>query len=281
MLHAQVQQQILDICKLMGLQAQTEYSGIGWRADVYVPIEKRKYAFEVQLSHQSLKKTQERQAKYIRDGIIGCWLFEKEPARQKVELEALPIFKLEQVNNDIFVSLKKRKTLPLDVFIHDFLHDKIKFCRTLKPLPCVEIYFLEMGCWKCSAVNNIYYIAPFRSPCNTIINYHEAMWVSNKLAFHPTIIRKIQEYINSNKGKHLKLASIKTRYSNTVGDSYMSFGCHKCDSIFGDWFVKEAVMESWYGDGIIDKFKFEIDFDLNLRMDVPHWCHPGEHDFCE
>ncbi|MDE5612983.1 MAG: hypothetical protein K2I90_13335, partial [Odoribacter sp.] len=140
MLHEQVQHRILDICISMGLRAQTEYKGSDWRADIYVPIEERKYAFEVQLSPQSLKKTQERQAKYLRDDVVGCWLFENEPARQKTELEKLPIFKLEQIGNDIFVSLKKRKILSLDVFIHDFLYDKIKFCHTLNPLPYVEIY---------------------------------------------------------------------------------------------------------------------------------------------
>ena len=89
MLHEQVQYQILDICTSLGLSAQTEYRGKDWRADVFVPIDERKYAFEIQLSPQSLRKTQERQAKYIRDGIVGCWLFEKEPARQKSEMEDL------------------------------------------------------------------------------------------------------------------------------------------------------------------------------------------------
>lgn len=280
MLHEQVQHQILEICTSLGLPAQTEYRGNGWRADVFVPIEERKYAFEVQLSPQSLRKTQERQAKYIRDGVIGCWLFEKEPARQKVEMENLPIFKLENFENRIFVSLKKRKTILLEDFVHDFLYDKIKFCHTLNTLPYVEIYFLEMKCWKCGAINHIYYIAPFQSSCNTIIHYNEAMWVSNKLVFHPLIISKIQNYAASN--NLLSLATVKPRYSHTLGDSYVSFGCNKCDSIFGDWYVQEAVMDSLYEDGvIIDKFKFKVDFDLNLRQDIPHWCHPGEHDFCE
>ncbi len=281
MLHKIVQQQIFDVCKAMGLQTQLEYRGKDWRADVFASNGQSQYAFEVQLSPQSLKKTQERQAKYIRDGIVGCWLFEKEPARQKVELEELPMFKLEQTKNGIIVSLKKRKTLPLDIFIYDFVNDKIRFCHTLNPLPYVEIFFLEMRCWKCGAKNHIYYIAPFRSPCNTLINFDEAMWASDKLAFHPAIVEKIQDYANIEEGKHLQLAPVKTRYSHTVGDSYMSFGCYKCDSIFGDWFVREAVIESWDGNGIVDKLKFKIDFDLNLRQEIPHWCHPGEYDFCE
>lgn len=281
MLHDQVKFQILDICQHLGFQAQAEYRGDGWRADVYVVNAQGKFAFEVQLSPQSLKKTQERQSKYLRDGIFGCWLFEKEPARQKNEMENLPIFKLGQSDSGVNVSLKNRKTLPLGVFINDFLNNKIKFCHTLNPLPIVEVIFLEMRCWKCGAVNHIFYIAPFQSPCHTIIDYNEAMWASDKLVFNPSIMQKIQKYAKTEKGRKLSLASVKNRYSRTIGNSYMSFGCNKCDSIFGDWYVQDAVMETWYGDGIIDRTKFDIDFDLNMRQDIPHWCHPGNHDFCE
>ncbi len=280
-LHEQVQKRILDACNSMGLQAQSEYIGKDWRADVFTSANKLQYAFEVQITPQSLKKTQERQAKYIRDGIVGCWLFEKEPARQEVEMEDLPIFKLDAVDDNIFVSLKERKTLPLDIFIHDFLHGKIKFCHTLNPLPKVEILFIEMGCWKCGLVNHIYYIAPFQSPCNTRIQFEEAMWTSDKLAFHPEIINQVKEYVKSEKGQHLNLAVVKERYSNTTKTSYASFGCSECDSIFGDWYIQEAIMETWYGGGIIDRFSFDINFDLDMRQEIPHWCHPDEHDFCE
>lgn len=63
--------------------------------------------------------------------------------------------------------------------------------------------------------------------------------------------------------------------------SYASFGCSECDSIFGDWYIQEAIMETWYGGGIIDRFSFDINFDLDMRQEIPHWCHPDEHDFCE
>jgi hypothetical protein len=61
----------------------------------------------------------------------------------------------------------------------------------------------------------------------------------------------------------------------------MSFGCSECDSIFGDWFVHEAVIETWYGDGVIDKMIIPTeDTSLDLQVEIPHWCHPGDCDFC-
>jgi competence CoiA-like predicted nuclease len=108
-LHEKTQERILEACKAIGLQAEMEYRGKGWRADVFASNGNSKYAFEVQLSPQTLKRTQERQEKYIRDGIVGCWLFENEPARQRHELEGLPIFKLEDSVDDICITQRSKK----------------------------------------------------------------------------------------------------------------------------------------------------------------------------
>ncbi len=285
-LHDQVKKQILLACKMLGVQAQNEYRGTDWRADVFaLGSNGTKYAFEVQTSQQSLNRTLERQAKYQRDGIVGCWLFEKEPSRMNVEREDLPLFKIKEVDGQIYVSLKERKELPLDVFVNDYLQDKIQFRPTLSILPKVDIVFMEMDCWKCGTKNHIYYIGDFVSPCNTKIHHQEAMWNSDKLVFRPEIIRKVREYASSEKGNTLNIGQIKERYSKTTEHSYMSFGCSKCDSIFGDWFVHEATIEAWYGGGVVDRISFDVSRDVDpkfdLRLNVPHWCHPGEHEFCK
>lgn len=268
-------------CNALGHQAKEEYRGVDWRADVFVECNGQKYAFEVQTSQQSLQRTIERQAKFIRDGIIGCWLFEKERKRPVPELETLPLFQAFEDNGQFFVSLKGRKTLSLDIFVNDFLCNRIKFCNTRKALPIIDVRFLEMPCWKCRAMNHIYYIRPLHSACNTTVYHQEAMWSSEKLAFRNDIIDKIKEYTQTEEGKQLSLSSIKERYSNTVGESYMSFGCHKCDSIFGDWYVHEAVIDSWYDADDINTVTIKLDNDIDISEDIPHWCHPGEYDFCD
>lgn len=280
-LHEMTQKKILEACKAMGLQAQMEYRGKGWRADVYASSEDKKYAFEVQLSPQTFRKTQERQEKFIRDGIIGCWLFENEPRKQHQELDNLPIFKLIEENNEIYVSLKGRKKLRLDSFIYDFISGRIKFCHTLNPLPQMTIVFVEFPCWKCGKINHIFFIAPFRSACNTEITHEESMWASKKYSFRPEILKVIREYASTDKGKNLDLAIVKERFSHTMGKSYMSFGCNHCDSIFGDFYVMDSLIEAYNGVGVVDTHTFNVDFDLDLRQDIPHWCHPGIHHFCE
>ncbi len=278
-LHDKVKEQVLLSCNSLGFQAKEEYSGKDWQADVFVLTNYAKYAFEVQITQQSLNETLARQEKYKRDGVIGCWLFEKEPAGQKDEREDLPLFKIKNVEDKTIVSIKDRKELPLEVFISDYLQNKIKFCQTLR-MPIAEIRFVKEKCWKCGFEYHIYYIGNFISPCNAKILPNEAMWVSDKLAFKPEIITKVNDYAISVKEQNLNIGTIKERYSKTTESSYVSFGCPQCDAIFGDWFLHEAIIDTFYG-GIADKILIEGNFGTQLERSIPHWCHPGEHMFCE
>ncbi len=276
--HDNVKYQVAQICRDLGYQVREEYKGEDWRADVLVVANNKKFAFEIQTSNQSLKKTIERQEKYIRDDIVGCWLFEKEP-KQNDELENLPLFKLNNNNEHLTVSLKDRKELPLNIFLKDFLQDKIRFSEVLSSNE-IEIRFIEFDCWKCGLKNHIYYVGNFISPCNAKIFQGDIeMWDSDKLIFDPQIKDKVLSYAENN--KELNMATIKERYSRTVNDSYMSFGCSECDSIFGDWYVFEAMLDTWYGDGVIDKmFISKDEVNVDLQIEIPHWCHPGDCDFC-
>jgi len=279
-LHDKVKEQVLLSSKNLGFEAKTEYHGKDWRADVFVMANGIKYAIEIQTSKQSLNRTLERQEKYKRDGIVGCWLFEREPAKQTEEREDLPLFSMSDVEGKTIVSIKGRKELPLDVFVSDFLQNKIKFCNTLR-MPEAEIRFVKEQCWKCGFDYHIYYINNFNTPCNTRILANETLWVSDKLIFKPEIVAKENDYVNASKEKTLNIGTIKERYSKTTQSSYASFGCPQCDAIFGDWYLHEAIIGAWYGDGVVDKMLIKGDFKQDIGQNIPHWCHPGEHDFCE
>ena len=282
-LHIRIQNEIRDILLALGFNSECEYRGNGWRADVYAENGDRKFAFEVQLSPQTYKRTEERQAIYIREGIIACWLFENDPSKRRQEKEDLPVFKIVECDNSLYVSLKGRKMLPLGVFIHDFVCGGIKFCSTLKPIPSVEVNFIEMPCNRCGSINHIYFLSPFKSACNAEISEMEAerMWSDSKFSFDKRIVEKVEQYVNAPGKEYFNRATIKRRYSNTVGDSYLSFGCADCDAIFGDFFVHEAIMESYYGDGVIETFTFNTNAVEEFKQEIPHWCHPGDNNFCE
>jgi hypothetical protein len=59
--HDSIKAEIFAACSDLGFHATQEYKGKGWRADVFAAKDSKKFAFEIQISPQSLKKTLERQ----------------------------------------------------------------------------------------------------------------------------------------------------------------------------------------------------------------------------
>lgn len=283
-IHEVIKKRIVSASSKLGFTAKGEYKGTDWRADVVVITNSGKIAFEVQITNQSLNRTLERQKKYIRDGVLGCWLFEKAPKKMLEERPDLPLFPIIMEKDEIYISLNGRKNLLLDVFIEEFIQKRIRFCSTAvtSPKQNIHLVFYTMKCWKCGAENHLYFVDyDFHSSCHSKIHYDEMLWDSDKKEYLPEILSFVRNYCNTDKGAKIRLASIKERYSKTVDSTYMSFGCNSCDSIFGDWYIHEAVLEARYGGGVVDEVSCELEMNLGLRKKIPHWCYPGDDDFCE
>lgn len=113
----------------------------------------------------------------------------------------------------------------------------------------LTIRFLKENCWKCNYEYYIYYIMPNGTNGE----------IDDKLIFNEKVISKINEWIKTNKST-LNIGIIKNRYSNTVDDSYMSFGCPQCDAIYGAFYLHEAIIDTMYEEhGCIEDIKIKIE----------------------
>lgn len=279
--HFRIQMEIISVCKNHGIQAIPEYRGQGWRADVYIPNNGKPIAFEVQLSAQSLPKTLERQSKYIRDGIIGCWLFENPIPKLNKERPDLPVFYVEDnSDSNLLVNLGDRRKVDLQVFLESFISNNIQFkpIAKTKKKQRIELVFYDMNCWKCGELNYLFYVdTPFYSACNAKIKPEEALWDSSSIEYKPEIIELAKQFENKS---NIKLATIKERHSYTVDKSYQSFGCHKCNSIFGDFYVMQAKIDVMYGPKELT-YQGEIELNKRIELEIPHWCFPENNQFCD
>ena len=279
--HDQIQVLILKTCRELNIEARKEYRGKDWRADVFIPNNNQPIAFEIQISSQSLNRTLQRQAKYTRDNIVGCWFFENPIPKLNKERPDLPLFYVES-NGDynFLVNLGDRRKIELKEFLLNFILNKIQFRKAAitKAKQTVGIVFYEFPCWKCSCLNYLYYVdTPFLSACNAKIRPQEALWESNSIEYHPEIINFVQVSLEK---QGLKIGAIKPRHSQTVGKSYVSFGCYNCDSIFGDYYVFEAKIDVMYDP---NKIVHSMEIDLKNMYSIPtlgHWCYPEDGKFC-
>jgi hypothetical protein len=293
--HENIVSEIYKISQDLGFEAYREYRGSGWRAEIFVQKENENIAFEVQLSPQTHKKTLERQEKYLKDGVKCCWLIlptgKRRPTNLKKfreryqERKDLPRFNINIEENLYKVSLiDGRKEALLSEFIKAFLMDEIKHCKVVRTgfRQKVKIYFFDWECWKCKAANHVYYIdRSYSSMCNFELWELEAMWSDERHHFKPEIVSAVKEILESDKGKNLKVGEIKPRFSNTARDSYLSFGCYKCDSIYGDWFYNTDQLYARNNEDKLKSFEVEVKPQKQLTKTLSHWCYPENGEFCD
>lgn len=275
-------------CKKAGWEAVSECAENEWIADVLAIKGKSRIAFAVKWSPQAYDKTVERQNRFKSDNVRGCWFF-KSPPKELRDWEKkpkanrdIPLFKiLETENKEIKVDFDN-KQIEIKDFVSLLLDGKIKFCSTMKSLPKqrITINFYEKRCWKCDVSQHSYYLSEtIKSICGNDIYLESVMWEDDAIEFSPVIRNAIRDFIKTDKGKNLKVGQIKKRYSRTVGNSYMSFGCYKCDVIFGGWHNHEEVMESkMYGADLVHEVELELPTKIEERE---HWCLNENRLFCE
>ncbi len=285
--HLYIKNEVLLGCKDAGWKSYPEFKENDWEADVLATKGKHRIVFEVQWSPQSYDKTVERQNKYVRDNIRCCWLFKTPPKELRKydnyiqAQDYIPLFKIfENENKEINVDFYGRKFSIRD-FIKILLGGKIKFSsqKKAKKIQNITINFFDTSCWKCGETQHLYFLQEtIKSKCGLKIDLRSPMWSDEDLKYNPQILKAINNFTKTKEGQHIKIGQIKKRYSKTINSSYKSFGCYKCDSLFGDWYLEEEIMEAnLYG----------INTKLNVKLELPdiieneeHWCYNEDNDFC-
>jgi len=285
--HLYVKNEILLGCKDAGWDSYPEFKENDWEADVLAIKGKHRIAFEVQWSAQSYDKTIERQKKYDRDGVRCCWLFKKPPKKFRKwsdDLDAkkeIPLFKIfEDHDKDIKVNFYG-KIFSVRSFIKTLLESKIKFSSQAKAQrkQSISINFFKTICWKCGAIQHSYFLQEtVKSKCGLDINLMHSMWDEKDLKYNPYIIKAVNDFTKTDKGSEIHIGQIKKRYSKTGNSYYKSFGCYKCDSIFGDSYLRTEIMEARMFNAYIE-LKAEIELP-EIIEDRDHWCYSEENNFC-
>src|SRR5437763_16616897 len=64
------------------------------------------------------------------------------------------------------------------------------------------------------------------------------------------------------------VANLGRRFRATAQGSYTAFSCPSCDALFGDWYLREYVMDA----RVDDAFLLVTFPGGSARIEEPHWC---------
>lgn len=286
--HLRAKIEIIEACKENGWNAIPEFSETNWRADVLAIKNGKRIAFEVQWSKQTFEDTKFRQERYKESNVRGCWFFRiapKELREYDEHLKAdkeIPSFKIFKDENSNIIAQLKETQLPLRDLVDILLKSKLKFCKQLrlKPKQEVTIVFFETSCWKCHKPQHLWTVKQsLASVCNQSFYFMDSMWDNEDIDKSPKIHKEVKQFLQTEKGKNLKIGQLKKRYSKTVNNSYLSHGCFYCDTIFGDFFLNSEKLHGQNEQNNI-RHKVEIEFEI-IKQEEKHWCYSDIGQFCE
>ena len=107
---------------------------------------------------------------------------------------------------------------------------------------------IGVNCWRCKRDIQVIAGIEVKSKVNKFKKFYYFDEVSN------TIVSMITPSLQQ---KH-KIGIIKKRYSKTMQQQYLSNGCYYCDAIYGNFFLKEEILELLVVDSILYPIKIEI-----------------------
>ena len=114
---------------------------------------------------------------------------------------------------------------------------------SIETISSVEVCFYQKECWRCHRPSYRYWISKLIS--NKGVSFR--LFFTEEIS--PTdenIANGVTQYLRTLPNLNIIMGEIKPRYSKTRGQSYRSFGCPYCDSLFGDYFAMDDQMEMMY-----------------------------------
>lgn len=283
--HLKAKEIVLKACIEAGWHASPEYNNENWIADVLAYQGKKRIAFEIQWSKQTLQDTLERQERYKIDNVRGCWFFNKLPIAPNrydfKETNELPAFQIEFDNEENILVTFRNEKIPLGEFVKMLLTKKIGFFENVFIKKNIELevdfYFYKRPCYNCNQWHYRYWInrnnMVATSNCKDEIYFSEHPWEEKRLRFEEDIIK---EALSICKQYNYKLAEISKRFSKTVDKKYFAFSCPNCQAIIGDFFLEEDEDKARK----FEHYSRIIITDSLSKRPSPngHWCYSCHHE---
>ena len=222
---------VLQICENEGWKYKKYYKVNAWKADILISAESQNIAISAFSSASAV-------AKSMPQGLEGVKWYGLILSPKKDTVSSLPCFSLHRNEDAVHVVIAENN-VSLESFIKKALENKIVHLTKAK-ITAVDVLFEQVECYFCHEPHFIHYV---RYLIDEKGKKRDLAYVDDydlpDLRFGEEILDVIKYYIDSHPEKGIVMGEVKKRYSRTMEQSYMSFGCPKCDGILGDFYLND------------------------------------------
>ncbi len=256
--HLRLKRLAVETARECGWTARTEVSGSSedgerWQADVLAEKGTAKVAIEIQWSPQTHEETLRRQQRYARSGVRGLWLINRKDMPNRDELPIAQILAAD--GDDVSVRLTSRQQISARDFLSAAFNKRLRFGYPENFEARVELICTTYDCWSCGCETLALTLIRV-----TFGPYEEILTLAS-LDEHSGLATEILSRLPHDIG----LGQIKTRYSKTMEQEYLSNGCAHCDALLGRHFEHDL----WYDGEVVASFTLPLKREWRWVFDDP------------
>ena len=261
----QIRETLLKLAKSKNWIIQRNVEFDGCKADYLIIHEGKKILL------QSLRATRniETYNQTFTNNECKCyWLGDSE---NKWYEDIYPYFLLSYNNGECYVNICGSLWKTLEEFIVLAMEDRIIIKNNILA-KSVKIKFGEIDCYACGIPHYVYCICGLYAASSPQLSANDVYFESYDEidCFNPVVIESVKRYFADHPELNLPMGEIKNRYSHTRSESYMSFGCPRCDCIVGDFYLNDYVIDLRYEPDDDKTFKIDL-IEPGLTIPNKHW----------
>lgn len=259
---------IVEACNAIGWDIIKNYKSDSgkWKADVLIKYEKYNVAINVYKRESNFDGMREAMKE---DRTCGCWLILGDRRWIPDKNEKYPCFSITEENNATVVKISHCLKLEIREFMSLLVEGKITQKHEFL-ISAIDVIFPSYTCYKCKKEFHYYSVERIVSDDNVVLdckNDSELANAQNNFSeLNPIIVNSIQKYLANHKEKNIAIGKIKPRYSRTIDESYMSFGCAHCDALLGNFYRSDDYAELQYYISEDDFIRVKLDEPIRIRV---------------
>lgn len=222
---------------------------------IAININKRKTYIDEELSE------------YKENGIKAYWLNFKHEYEYNEDNSLLPYFDIEKNDDKLSVKVNEVESCTLSEFVEAALANKVVEEKSVI-IKDIKISSEKVSCYKCGCEYVLYVVSQIK--IGQQYGYNEVEGGERVDEFDPIVIKSVQNYLLNHPEIRFSTDIIKDRYSNTLKQSYPSFGCPQCDALFGSDYLEDLKWISKYkkDDEHVHEIHLEGD---GIKLNYQYW----------